>query len=559
MNPPSAEEVSLYELAISSLQPPVPLQVSLPTFKSMVKSALELLTEQNLPATLLLKLPHSMAWQDCIQRYRQLGKNEGIYVCLPASADAESESNQEVSELEKESLPLEKPISSALQLSRERKNQGKHNQSAYYERESLRNFRERESNQQERVSPIFGFGLGAKEFLRQEYFLLVLSQNLCCAIIAHRPRSVRIPVEMEVGGERLHPLLALCLVDKPTIAWVLEGLKKALAFSLASGNKSNEIVKGSDLETLELLPVATEELLANWDYLFTRYLTSDASSAKDTMHWAGLLWAKQIQQQEEVWRTALHYRKKAAEAEKLQVQNEKLVEALHLKDEFICNLGQALRMPLTNMKTALSLLGSQNLKAAQRERYLHLLNTECERQTSLINGMLDLVRLDSVGESAPLQSLHLADIVPGVVSTYQPLAQEKGIILAYTLPDNLPPVACLRPWLKQIVINLLHNSIKFTKSGGQVWVRGKQQGDYVQLEFRDTGIGIPASEIPKIFDRFYRVRHSLEEDPGGAGLGLSIVQQLLLRCGGSISVHSKLGEGSTFNVLLPIYRNSSAE
>jgi signal transduction histidine kinase len=82
--------------------------------------------------------------------------------------------------------------------------------------------------------------------------------------------------------------------------------------------------------------------------------------------------------------------------------------------------------------------------------------------------------------------------------------------------------------------------------------RARRQGDYIQLEFRDTGIGIPTSEILKIFDRFYRVRPVANEDAGGAGLGLTIVQQLLLRCGGSISVKSRLGQGSTFNVLLPI-------
>ena len=85
-------------------------------------------------------------------------------------------------------------------------------------------------------------------------------------------------------------------------------------------------------------------------------------------------------------------------------------------------------------------------------------------------------------------------------------------------------------------------------------MRAKQQGDYVQLEFRDTGIGIAPSEIPKIFDRFYRVRQAIEADTGGSGLGLTIVQQLLLHCGGSISVKSRIGEGSIFNVLLPIYQ-----
>jgi hypothetical protein len=125
-------------------------------------------------------------------------------------------------------------------------------------------------------------------------------------------------------------------------------------------------------------------------------------------------------------------------------------------------------------------------------------------------------------------------------------------MLAYTVPTDLPPVWCVSGGLRQIVINLLSNSIKFTPKGGQVWVRARVQGDYVQLEFSDTGIGIADSEIPKILDRFYRVRPVATEDPGGVGLGLSIVQLLLWRCGGSLSVKSKLYEGSTLTAQLGI-------
>jgi signal transduction histidine kinase len=260
------------------------------------------------------------------------------------------------------------------------------------------------------------------------------------------------------------------------------------------------------------------------------------------------LLTKQICAQDEIWHSTTTNRAAAA----LQLQNQELLNTLRLKDEFLSNLCQELRTPLTNMKTALTLLNSPQLKPPQRQRYFQLLNTECDRQNSLITGFLDLMELERAVEPTALQPVRLCDIVPGVVSTYQPLAQEKGIMLAYTVPVELPAVSCPSSWLKQIVINLLHNSIKFTSTGGQVWVRSRLQGDYAQLEFRDTGIGIATSEIPKIFDRFYRIRAVAHGDVGGAGLGLTIVQQLLLRCGGSISVKSKLGEGSVFNVLLPI-------
>ncbi|HHP7244811.1 MAG TPA: sensor histidine kinase, partial [Elainellaceae cyanobacterium] len=223
-----------------------------------------------------------------------------------------------------------------------------------------------------------------------------------------------------------------------------------------------------------------------------------------------------------------------------------------LKNVFLKNIGQELRTPLANMKTALTLLNSPQLKTTQRQRYMDLLSQECDRQSSLITSVLDLTQLEDVDESVPIKPLRIVDVVPAVVSTYQPLAQEKGIALAYTIPPDLPTVSCLSNWLRQVVINLLHNAIKFTPGGGKVWVRARQQGDYVQIEVRDTGIGIATADIPKIFNRFYRVRHS-KDDSSGAGLGLAIVQQLLLRCGGSISVNSRQGEGSAFNVMLPLY------
>lgn len=249
------------------------------------------------------------------------------------------------------------------------------------------------------------------------------------------------------------------------------------------------------------------------------------------------------------------------------------MDELRLKDELISNIVEELRTPLTNMKTALTLLNSPHLKPIQRQRYLEVLHKECDRQTTLINSLLALIQLERDLERDHLRPLQLADIIPGIVSTYQPLAREKGIILGYTIPQSLPPISCLENWLKQVVIQLLDNAIKFTPRGGQVSVKAKSQEDYVQVEFRDTGIGIPHRELPRIFDRFYRIRqgnnetleaNSDSQSPllethsllSGAGLGLTLVQQILIQCGGSVTVQSRVGEGSIFNVMLPIYRNN---
>jgi two-component system, OmpR family, phosphate regulon sensor histidine kinase PhoR len=222
-----------------------------------------------------------------------------------------------------------------------------------------------------------------------------------------------------------------------------------------------------------------------------------------------------------------------------------------LKDESIAHLMQELCTPLTNIKTALKLLESPVLKQPQRQRYLGLIRGECDRQNLLISGVTRLLAIDRTPDPVEIIPIQLSQIIPGIVSTYQPLAEEKGIKLSYTVSADLPKIICIETWLRQITIDLLHNGIKYTPQGGQVLVRASIQGEYVQLEFRDTGIGIPLAEIPKIFDRFYRVR-TLGGDPDpGAGLGLTIVQSILLRCGGSISVTSQVGVGSNFRVRLP--------
>lgn len=222
------------------------------------------------------------------------------------------------------------------------------------------------------------------------------------------------------------------------------------------------------------------------------------------------------------------------------------------QDESISHLMQELRTPITNIKTALKLLESSALKPAQRQKYLDLIRDECDRQNALIIGTVRLLALERTSTQIGVEAVYLSEVIPGVVSTYQPLAEEKGIELGYTIPDNLPAIFCAEIWLRQIAFDLLHNGIKYTPEGGQVFVRASVAGEYVQLEFKDTGIGIPARQIPKIFDRFYRIRNLADEsNNNSAGLGLTIVRDMLTRCGGSISVSSELGVGSRFRILLP--------
>ncbi len=457
----------LYELTLKVERPPQLFRVSPATLQSMVRALIDLLVEQQISATLWVKLPPGEIWQAEVQRYSKQVLARTVYTCHIPEREAEETINSPEAALD-------------------------HSGGVSIE-------------------------LAPESQLKREYFLVVLSPQFCSLILAHQFPVKRSGKAEKASKKTQLRTMAICSFDKLVVEQVLEGIQQEVAPSQSQN-------------------IPTE----SWN-------AADCPSAPDPALLSQLL-AKQIQRQDELWRSATTDRAATA----LQSQNEELLSTMQLKDEFLITLCEELRIPLTHMKTALSLLNSPQLKPNQRQRYMDLLNTECDRQNSLITGLLDLVQLNLVTEHAASQPVSLSDIVPGVVSTYQPLAQEKGIMLAYTIPTDLPSVSCPSGWVKQIVINLLHNSIKFTSTGGQVWVRAGLQGDYVQLEFRDTGIGIPSSEIPKVFDRFYRVRPVAGEDPGGAGLGLTIAQQLLLRCGGSIAVKSKLGEGSVFNVLLPV-------
>lgn len=543
MNASLSRDSSLYELALASDQPLTPLQVSPATLKSLIDSVLDVLVEYKIPATVWVKLPRNEAWHPQIKRCSDLASTTGsVYVFnLSREEGEEGATEGTASPLSPAEEGAKKPAEALLSDLSPQVMSG--------------NGMDLVSDQGIMMGSgvsgtrIVSIPLGVESQLKREYFLVVLSEQLSGFMVAHRPRSVRVSkaesaamkgaAAEEEGADRKQPLLALCSFDPPSIQQVLKGLKQAMEASYAQ-------------TTAQLVAPGTAPFAVNWEQLFQQCQTYQPDL------WIfNQLAGKQIHRQEEVWHRAITYRKQAEAAEGLHLQNEELLNTLRHKDDFFSNVGQELRTPLTNMKTALTLLNSPQLKPAQRQRYMQVLTTECDRQSSLITSLLDLVQLSREVEQSTLQSISLSDVVPAVVSTYQPLAQEKGVMLAYTIPENLPPVSCLTNWLKQIVINLLHNGVKFTSKGGQVWVRAKQQGDYLQLEIRDTGIGIPASELPKIFDRFYRVRQPAGEELGGAGLGLTIVQQILLRCGGSISVKSKLGEGSTFNVLLPIYKQSS--
>jgi signal transduction histidine kinase len=376
------------------------------------------------------------------------------------------------------------------------------------------------------ISRILSLPLIGSNQLKGEFFWLWLSPQFAGLIVAQRSQR-------GTNTNKKLQMQAICTFDLLTVRQVIAGLKQAIA-------------------TTEIAVEAAE--IDAWEELFSKISPSTEAPLLTQVL------IKQLQHQEEIRRPA-NKDKNAEETATSKPGKEEgqtaetLQSSVHLDEKFLNRLVQELRTPLTNMKTAMKLLESEQIKPVQRQRYLQLLDAEGDRQNSLLSGFQELLQLEYYPQQEAFVPLKLSDIIPGIVSTYQPLAQEKGVFLGYTVPDLIPAVYFSETWLKQIAINLLHNSIKFTPQRGKVSVWARTQGEYIELEFRDTGIGIPTGEIPKIFEPFYRVRTTSTEEAVGAGLGLTIVQQILQRCGGSIAVSSKQGMGSSFKVLLPIHQS----
>jgi len=225
-----------------------------------------------------------------------------------------------------------------------------------------------------------------------------------------------------------------------------------------------------------------------------------------------------------------------------------------IRRDFVANVGHELKTPLG----ALSVLAetiADNDDPAVRERLGQRLSQESKRISNLIDDILDLAQVESF--AAEPEAISMAEVVAEAASQVQLAAEEAGVVLfEEPVPENAF-VAGDRRQMVTAVANLLDNAVKYTavKDGaGKVVVRTLVDDDWVSLEVRDEGIGIPETQLDRIFERFYRVDKARSRDTGGTGLGLAIVRHVAINHGGEVSVSSEEGTGSTFTLRLPPHR-----
>jgi two-component system, NarL family, sensor histidine kinase BarA len=231
----------------------------------------------------------------------------------------------------------------------------------------------------------------------------------------------------------------------------------------------------------------------------------------------------------------------------------KLKELDRLKSNFLATMSHELRTPLTSVigYSEMMLEGLGGPLTQEQREYLGIIMEKGENLLQLITSILDVTKIEAGRVRLVLSEVELGQLMKDAVSTVLPHARKKGLALVCDPPANLPKVQCDREKIRQCLINLVSNAVKFTSAGGTVNVGADVAGERVALFVSDTGIGIAPEHLGKVWEVFYQVDGSTTREYGGAGLGLSIVKSFVEAHGGEVQVRSKAGEGSTFVMLLP--------
>lgn len=223
-----------------------------------------------------------------------------------------------------------------------------------------------------------------------------------------------------------------------------------------------------------------------------------------------------------------------------------------VRKDFVANVSHELRTPVAVIKgyAETLLAGPGEASPEQTTRFLGTIHRHSERLAELIADLLTLSELEAGGMALELAPLTIEGTVRHVANLLEQKARDKGITIAFEGIGHLPPVLADRRRVEQVLINLLDNAIKYTQEKGAITVSAADAGEMLRIAVTDSGIGIPPKDLPRLFERFYRVDSARSREQGGTGLGLSIVKHIVQLHGGTIAVESTPGKGSTFSFTL---------
>jgi signal transduction histidine kinase len=221
-----------------------------------------------------------------------------------------------------------------------------------------------------------------------------------------------------------------------------------------------------------------------------------------------------------------------------------------VRRDFVANVSHELKTPLTSIAGYAETL-AQETPPGQPRQFADTIVHNARRMQRLVDDLLDLSRIESGGWRPQPEDLDLGRVVEDSWETVAEAAQHRGVTLAASPDTTRQRVWADAEALHQVFTNLFENAIRHTPAGGRVTVTARRDGAAIGIDVRDTGSGIPAEHLPRIFERFYRVDPARSRDQGGTGLGLAIVKHLIEAHGGRVTAESSLGQGTTVRFSLP--------
>jgi len=231
-----------------------------------------------------------------------------------------------------------------------------------------------------------------------------------------------------------------------------------------------------------------------------------------------------------------------------------LKELDEMKSNFVHHVSHELRAPLSAIKQQHSVIldGLAGELADKQRELLNRAQHKIQGLLDMINDLLDVAKIESGHGVQQQVPVNLVDILQQTITLMRAKAEEQGVTLELEVPAKLPLIQADVRAMDEVFTNLISNAINYSPNGGEVAIAAFPHGEYLEVRVSDTGVGIAAEEIPKIFDKFYRVKHPQTRQVIGTGLGLSIVRGIIEAHRGSVEVESEPGVGTTFRVLLPV-------
>ena len=224
-----------------------------------------------------------------------------------------------------------------------------------------------------------------------------------------------------------------------------------------------------------------------------------------------------------------------------------------MRRQFISDASHEIRTPLTSIGGfAAAIADGTAATPEERLRSANLIVREVERLTRLVNDLLSLSKIESGAVTLNREAVDMSDLIHAAIESFDPQAQERDSRVELDLPGDLPAVSADPDRIYQVVVNLLSNALRFNRPGGEIVISARPENSLVRVAIEDSGPGIASEQLSRIWERFHRADSSRARLDGGTGLGLAIVRSIVEAHGGTVSVESELGKGSTFSFTLPI-------